>query len=53
MDEKSIRRQLVDIFAAMGQRGGVVCWRDAAGEFEDLASDLELEGVEVLREVPG
>ena len=53
MDEKSIRRQLADIFAAMGQRGGVVCWRDAAGEFEDLAPDLELEGVEVLREVPG
>lgn len=53
MDEKSIRRQLADIFTAMRQRGGIVCWHDATGEFGDLASDLELEGVEVLCEVPG
>lgn len=53
MGEQEIIEQLMALFEVMGERGGVVCWRDAAGEFSELVGGLELAGVFVLREVPG
>ena len=53
MGEQEVIERLMALFEAMGERGGVVCWRDAAGEFSELVCGLELAGVVVLREVSG
>lgn len=53
MGEQEIIERLMALFEAMGERGGVVCWRDATGEFSELVCGLELADVVVLREVPG
>ena len=53
LGEQEIIEQLTALFEAMGERGGVVCWHDAAGEFSGLVDGFELAGVDVLREVPG
>ena len=45
-----ITKELARLFDAMGEAGGIVVWHDPDAEFSQAVGELELPGVEVLRE---
>ena len=45
-----ITKELSKLFDAMDERGGIVVWHDPDAEFTELAEELDLPGVEVMRE---
>ena len=45
-----IVKELAKFFDAMGDTGGVVVWHDPDSEFAQIVGEIELPGVEVLRE---
>lgn len=50
MKLEDITKELSKLFDAMGDAGGIVVWHDPDAEFTEVAAELELPGVEVMRE---
>ena len=50
MKLEDITKELSKLFDAMGDAGDIVVWHDPDTEFTEVAAELELPGVEVMRE---
>ena len=50
MKLSDITKELSKLFDEMGSAGGIVVWHDPDAEFTEMAAEIELPGVEVMRE---
>ena len=50
MKLSDITKELSKLFNSMGDAGGIVVWHDPDTEFTEVAAELELPGVEIMRE---